>query len=243
MSRRENLKSWIAGDYNSRREFNAFLDNCMLVDEVVGPDEWPHSHVIGDILGLNAALNAKLDANAAFSGNYNDLSNKPSIPAAQVNADWLAASGISAILNKPSIPSAQIQSDWTQTNASSADFVKNKPVKTFSAPARALNAAFQPSVSNDAFVSYILPITTSATLLVGARGRLTLQYADDAGMTTNVVTPDSDEFGIASGLVVTGFDVLRVSTIIPKGKYVRLSTTNVLGTPTYGSLSAREVTL
>lgn len=38
-----------------------------------------------------------------FSGNYNDLSNKPSIPA------------------------AQIQSDWNQSNTGIVDFVKNKP--------------------------------------------------------------------------------------------------------------------
>lgn len=43
-------------------------------------------------------------ASVATSGSYNDLSNKPTIPAAQVNADWDAASGVAAILNKPTIP-------------------------------------------------------------------------------------------------------------------------------------------
>ena len=38
-----------------------------------------------------------------FSGNYNDLTNKPTIPA------------------------EQIQSDWNQTNTASKDFIKNKP--------------------------------------------------------------------------------------------------------------------
>src|SRR5690606_34410770 len=37
----------------------------------------------------------------ATSGDYNDLINKPSIPAAQVNADWNAVSGVAQILNKP----------------------------------------------------------------------------------------------------------------------------------------------
>lgn len=45
------------------------------------------------------AWNAKSD----FSGSYNDLTNKPTIPAAQVNADWNAASGAARILNKPAI--------------------------------------------------------------------------------------------------------------------------------------------
>ena len=40
-------------------------------------------------------------ATVATSGNYNDLTNKPTIPAAQVNADWNASSGVAQILNKP----------------------------------------------------------------------------------------------------------------------------------------------
>jgi len=69
----------------------------------------------------------------------------PSIPAAQVNADWSAGTGVAEILNKPnlatvatsgsytdlsnkpSIPSAQIQSDWNQTQVGYADYIKNKP--------------------------------------------------------------------------------------------------------------------
>lgn len=40
---------------------------------------------------------------ALFSGNYNDLTNKPTIPAAQVNSDWNASSGVAQILNKPNL--------------------------------------------------------------------------------------------------------------------------------------------
>ena len=35
---------------------------------------------------------------------YSDLQNKPTIPAAQVNSDWNASSGVAQILNKPTIP-------------------------------------------------------------------------------------------------------------------------------------------
>ena len=41
---------------------------------------------------------------SSFSGSYNDLTNKPTIPAAQVNSDWNASSGVAQILNKPTIP-------------------------------------------------------------------------------------------------------------------------------------------
>ena len=37
------------------------------------------------------------------TGSYNDLTDKPTIPAAQVNSDWNSASGVSQILNKPSM--------------------------------------------------------------------------------------------------------------------------------------------
>ena len=44
-------------------------------------------------------------ATVATTGDYNDLDNKPTIPASQVNSDWNATSGVSEILNKPTIPS------------------------------------------------------------------------------------------------------------------------------------------
>lgn len=43
-------------------------------------------------------------ATVATTGDYDDLINKPTIPPAQVNADWNASSGVAQILNKPSIP-------------------------------------------------------------------------------------------------------------------------------------------
>ena len=39
-----------------------------------------------------------------FDGSYNSLTNRPTIPAAQVNSDWNASSGVAVILNKPSVP-------------------------------------------------------------------------------------------------------------------------------------------
>jgi len=57
--------------------------------------------------------------------NYNSLTNKPTIPAAQVSADWNSSTGVTQILNKPTIPAAQVQSDW---NASSGlGQILNKP--------------------------------------------------------------------------------------------------------------------
>ena len=55
-----------------------------------------------DVL-LSGKANTTDLATVATTGSYNDLSNKPTIPAAQVNSDWDAVSGVAQILNKPSL--------------------------------------------------------------------------------------------------------------------------------------------
>ena len=64
-------------------------------------------------------------ATVATTGDYGDLLNTPTIPAAQVNADWNASSGVAQILNKPTIPAAQVNSDWN-ANSGVAQIL-NKP--------------------------------------------------------------------------------------------------------------------
>lgn len=84
-------------------------------------------------------------ATVATTGDYDDLVNKPTIPAAQVNSDWNSNSGVSQILNKPqlstvattgdyndlinqpSIPAAQVQSDWSESDSSAVSYIQNKP--------------------------------------------------------------------------------------------------------------------
>lgn len=58
-------------------------------------------------------------ATVATSGSYNDLSDKPTIPAAQVNSNWNATSGVAQILNKPTLATVA-------TSGSYAD-LSNKP--------------------------------------------------------------------------------------------------------------------
>lgn len=76
----------------------------------------------------NYALSSSL-ATVATSGSYNDLSNKPTIPTAQIQSDWnqTTTTAKDYIKNKPTIPAAQIQSDWNQTSTSAKDYIKNKP--------------------------------------------------------------------------------------------------------------------
>ena len=57
-----------------------------------------------------------------FTGSYTDLTNKPTIPAAQVNSDWNASSGLGVILNKPVVPA---QPSVTTAAAGSAALAYN----------------------------------------------------------------------------------------------------------------------
>lgn len=52
-------------------------------------------------------------AAVAFSGSYNDLDNKPAIPAPQVNSDWNAPSGVAQILNKPTLATVATSGSYT----------------------------------------------------------------------------------------------------------------------------------
>ena len=88
----------------------------------------------------------------AISGSYNDLTDKPTIPAEQVNADWTEQDDTkkSFILHKPTVkplvagsnititdgPSSvtissqsapQEQADWAQVNSQAVSFIRNKP--------------------------------------------------------------------------------------------------------------------
>lgn len=76
--------------------------------------------------GTSTYVEADDLAQVATTGNYNDLNNKPSIPAAQVNSDWNATSGVAEILNKPTIPTVNDATlTITQNGTSKGTFTAN----------------------------------------------------------------------------------------------------------------------
>lgn len=74
----------------------------------------------GASAGATAVQSSDL-ATVAFTGTYSDLTGKPTIPAAQVNADWDASSGIEQILNKPNV--MRIIPGTLSSSATSAELV------------------------------------------------------------------------------------------------------------------------
>ena len=163
-------------------------------------------------------------ATVATSGSYADLSNKPTIPAAQVNSDWDAVSGVSQILNKPTlatvatsgdyddllnkptIPAAQVQSDWNQTNDQAVDFIKNKPtIPTGVVVDQSYNASSTNAQSGTAVAGALatvnqVPASTSAdedkVLTVNSSGTPVWAAAQGGGADVTVDTTNNNiEFG------------------------------------------------
>ena len=86
--------------------------------------------VITEHQDISGKANTADLATVATSGSYNDLSNKPTIPAAQVQSDWNATSGMGVILNKPTIPTVNnatltIQKNGTTVNTFTANASSN----------------------------------------------------------------------------------------------------------------------
>lgn len=121
---RTDLDALVSGDTTTAiKTFNeviAFLDGISDTEDLSGI-----------IASIEQQIAGKMDsvtlAKVATSGSYNDLSDKPTIPAEQVNADWNATSGKAKILNKPTIPSAV-----TESTVSGWGFTKN--TGTYSKP-------------------------------------------------------------------------------------------------------------
>lgn len=91
-----------------------------------------------DNANLASALNAKADSTSisavGFSGDYDDLLNKPSIPAGQVQSDWnqTTTTAVDYIKNKPTIPSktSQLTNDSWYITSSYHDSSKQDKLTT-----------------------------------------------------------------------------------------------------------------
>lgn len=111
------------------------LDVIDLDDRVTALEERPASAVWGDITGdledqtdLMTELGTKAAtadlAGVAFTGDYDDLIDKPTIPAAPVQSDWNEndSGSLAYIQNKPTIPAAvTVDSTWIQNSENPAE--------------------------------------------------------------------------------------------------------------------------
>ena len=132
-------------------------------------------------------------ANVAFSGDYNDL------------------------VNAPSIPAAQMQSDWNQTNSLSPDYIVNKPtlaaVATSGEYADLLNKPTLATVAGTGEYSDLLNKPTLAT--VAGTG----EYSDLLNTPTIDQTYNASSANAQSGVAVAGL----IANYSPTSSYANVA--------------------
>lgn len=188
----------------------------------------------------NAIVNFNGYENTTF-GNFNG-SVTLSVPATSQDFSNALRSGI---LNWINTNFSLSLADSNLSFASSGGFLPNP--RLFSNSPLAVNTSRQPSTTRDTMVNASVDITSTISLTTGQTGKVTLQYADNTGFSTNVVTVQSATNGNTGSLTI-GLNLSQVYTaalsgIVPAGKFYRLVTTNVTGTPTYGTPVIQEVLL
>ena len=118
--------------------------------------------------------------------------------------------------------------------------VPTPPARVFSAATRTLNTSFQVNALRDSQVSYTVNVTLASTVLTTVTGTIVLKYADDSGITTNVVTVATGQSSLG-GVLASGTSPQTLTGWIPAGKYVIIQSTNNSGTPTYSAPTGQEV--
>lgn len=148
------LRSAIAG-------MNAFATSC-------GAHQTLTYNSVGEVMScLNISIvkeqvsDFPVLASVATTGSYNDLSNKPTIPAAQVNADWNAVSGVSQVLNKPSLGTLASKSTVTSSELS-AGAVTSAELATSSVTDAKIVSLSSSKLFNDVDVAR-LPVASSTS--------------------------------------------------------------------------------
>ena len=153
------------------------------------------------LAGIETGANANVQADWNQTDDTADdfIKNKPTIPAAQVNADWDAVSGVSQILNKPTIPTVNDGILTIQKNGTS--------VGTFSANA-ATGAIINITVPVDADDVSALPDTTK----YGASLSLSINSTTYV-VTASLKDQDGNTLGTAQSID------LPLETVVVGGSY------------------------
>ena len=115
---------------------------------------------VTDELALKA--DASSLATVATSGSYNDLSNKPTIPAAQVNSDWSANSGVAQILNKPTLATVATSGSYNDLSNKPTIPTVNDATLTIQQNGASLGT-FTANASSSATIDVLAPKLTTLT--------------------------------------------------------------------------------
>lgn len=198
-------------------------------------------------------------ADVAASGSYNDLSDKPSIPAAPVQSNWtesdtsslayirnkpnlatVATSGsYTDLTNKPVIPPGQLQSDWAQADSTDVTFIKNKPDLSVYATQTDLSGK-QDVLTAGPNIDITNNVISTEQVMVTAGTGITV--AQSYNPTSNVVSYEVSSAATAPEVFYAEYNVATVSDISAAKTAGKLVYTLIPGTyyPTVAYL--RETT-
>lgn len=198
--------------------------------------------------GLAGKFNTPAGTTAQYIRGDGSLATFPSITSGTVTS-ITAGTGLSGgtitTSGTISLPNTGTAGTYSGVTTDAQGRVTAGTTRAFNNPTRSLNTAFQ--LTRDTFVSYTVDIAATLTLSGGATGTVTLEYADDSGISVNVVTVQSSVNGntgaLTVGLSLTQTSTASIAGIIPANKYVRIRTTNTAGTPSFTYRYAQEVGL
>lgn len=147
-------------------------------------------------------------ATVATSGAYSDLSGTPTIPAAQVNSDWNASSGIAQILNKPSLATVATSGAYndltgkpTQLSAFTNDsgYINSSALSPYLTTATAASTyATQSALTSGLAGKYNTPSGTTSQYVRGDGSLATLPASG-----TGTVTSITAGTGLSGGIITT----------------------------------------
>lgn len=145
-----------------------------------------------------------------FDGDYANLSNKPTIPSAQVNSDWDAVSGVTQIVNKPTIPSVT-----RTTSTSTLSLVGTGATGT------------QIHATKDSTVRYNVSTSTTSSIGGPATSVVILKICATNSATegdwTSVATAENDQT-VTLAIALQSIQVVKeqLCSDVPGGWYVKL---------------------
>lgn len=189
------------------------------------------------------------DKPTLFDGDYNSLTNKPTIPAAQVNADWDAVSGIAQILNKPTLFSGDYDdlsnkpSIPTNTNqlTNGAGFITSSQAPVQSVNGQTGNVSVTDSIKvYNASGAVNQKIKVWAETLTPNTGNGYAVDISSAGFNTVLSVSAISEFSTGTTTTMRNVEVKSVSTTQvvvniaqPNATNISLLGLTLLGVPTY----------
>ena len=176
-----------------------------------------------DGIAAGAEVNVQPDWDEADSSSDAFIKNKPTIPAAQINSDWNAVSGVSQILNKPDLSAYATDTELSDGLATKQNVISD--LDTIRAGAAAGATAAQPSdlPSSDELVPSASSGDAGKVLTVDNQGNpgwvtpsagTVYTPGDGIGITNDVISADVD--GVTIGIDSTTKKIKSLQTIPTK---------------------------